>query len=200
MRIDGERVVGSRRIMRRLDELVPEPALLPADPDLRRRVLDVERWGDEIFQAVPRRTLIVGFVRRPAVMERFAERYDLPLPQPLLRPALMPTSRLLALRTHAGAERAIADLAGLRDQLLRIDEWIAAGVLGGERPNAADLQIGSSIRLLSAIEDVQPLLEPHPALELKRYFPPISASIPAGTLPAAWFPAAPVSDAAAATG
>src|SRR5438270_10591624 len=33
MRMDGERIVGSRAIMRRLDEVVPEPPLLPAAGD-----------------------------------------------------------------------------------------------------------------------------------------------------------------------
>ncbi len=48
-------------------------------------------------------------------------------------------------------------------QLEHIDAWIADGVLGGEQPNAADLQIGSSIRLLMTVADVRPLIEGHPA-------------------------------------
>ena len=36
LRIDGEKVQGSRAIMRRLDELVPEPPLFPSDPDRAR--------------------------------------------------------------------------------------------------------------------------------------------------------------------
>ena len=44
LRIDGERLVGSRPIMRRLDELVSEPALLPAVEDpARANVLEAER-------------------------------------------------------------------------------------------------------------------------------------------------------------
>ena len=53
MRLDGERIVGSRPIMRRLDSLVPEPALLPAPGDPSYEVvLEVERWGDEVLQGV----------------------------------------------------------------------------------------------------------------------------------------------------
>ena len=63
MRIDGERLVGSRTIMRRLDLLAPEPPLLPADPAERERVLEAERWGDDVFQSVPRRILDAGFLR-----------------------------------------------------------------------------------------------------------------------------------------
>ena len=59
-------------------------------------------------------------------------------------------------------------------------------MLGGEQPNAADLQIGSTIRLLLTIADVRPLVEGHPAAGLTRYFPPSTGEIPAGVLPAEW--------------
>ena len=55
----------------------------------------------------------------------------------------------MALKNKARDESARADLAALPGQLDRIDAWIADGLLGGEQPNAADLQIGSTIRLLA---------------------------------------------------
>jgi glutathione S-transferase len=187
MRIDGERLVGSRQIMRRLDALVPEPPLLPAPgtPDYAR-VLDAERWGDEVFQSVPRRLIGVAFLRRPAVMEGYAANTKLPLPRPLLRPALPLTARLMAFKNKARDDSARADLAALPRQLERIDGWIAEGLLGGERANAADLQIGSTIRLLMSIGDVRPLIEGHPAAALTHYFPPTVGEVPAGVLPAQW--------------
>jgi glutathione S-transferase len=42
--IDGEKVIGSRRIMRRLDELVPEPHLYPQDPQTRARLEEIDEW------------------------------------------------------------------------------------------------------------------------------------------------------------
>ena len=60
---------------------------------------------------------------------------------------------------------------------------------GGEHPNAADLQVGSTIRLLSAIADVRPLIAGRQAAALTRYFPPMVGEVPAGTLPAEWQPA-----------
>jgi glutathione S-transferase len=190
MRLDGERLVGSRPIMRRLDELSPEPPLLPPPGDpLYARVLDAERWGEEVLQSVPRRILDVAFVRRPAAMESYAGDARLPLPRPLMRPALPLTARLMAIKDHATDESASADLAALPRQLQRIDGWIAEGVLGGEQPNAADLQIGSAIRLLMTIGDVRPLIEGHAAAALTRYFPPADGDIPAGVLPAEWLPA-----------
>lgn len=190
MRIDGERLVGSRAIMRRLDELAPEPPLLPppGTPEYAQ-VLDAERWGDEVLQSVPRRILDLAFVRRPYAMLSYAEGAKLPLPMPLLRPAAPLTAKLMAIRNHAREQSVRADLAALPSQLERIDGWIADGLLGGERPNAADLQIGSTVRLLATIADVRPLIDGRPAAALTRYFPPIVGEIPSGTLPAAWIPA-----------
>jgi glutathione S-transferase len=187
MRIDGERLVGSRRIMRRLDELIPEPSLLPApgSPSYAR-VLEAERWGDDVFQSVPRRLIDVAFLRRPAAMESYAANAKLPLPRALLRPAMPLSARLMALKNRARDEIAREDLAALPSQLERIDAWIEEGLLGGEQPNAADLQIGSTIRILISIGDVRPLIEPHPAAQLTRYFPAMAGEVPAGVLPAAW--------------
>jgi glutathione S-transferase len=192
MRIDGERLVGSRRIMRRLDELAPEPPLLPA-PGTQdyARVLDAERWGDEVFQSVPRRLIDAAFLRRPAAMESYTANTKLPLPRPLLRPAMPLTARLMAFKNKARDDSARADLAALAPQLERIDGWIAEGLLGGEHPNAADLQIGSTIRLLMSIGDVRPLIAGHPAAQLTRYFPPMVGEVPAGVLPAAWLTSTP---------
>jgi glutathione S-transferase len=191
MRLDGERLVGSRPIMRRLDELAPEPALLPPPGSASRaQVLEAERWGDESFQGVPRHILDVCFLRRPAAIESYAGDAKLPLPVALLRPALPLTARLLALKSKAREETARAYIEGLPAQLGRIDAWIAGGVLGGEQPNAADLQIGSTVRLLLTIADVRPLIAGRPAAELTRYFPPSAGEIEAGTLPAEWLAAA----------
>jgi glutathione S-transferase len=193
MRIDGERLVGSRRIMRRLDELVSEPPLLPAAGDpAYARVLEAERWGDEVLQSVPRRILDVGFLRRPAAMESYAGDAKLPLPRALMRPALPLTARMMAFKNHARDDAARADLAALPGQLDRIDAWVAEGLLGAERPNAADLQIGSTIRLLMSMGDVRPLIENRPAARLALYFPPLSGEIPAGVLPSEWLPSAAV--------
>jgi glutathione S-transferase len=190
LRIEGERLVGSRAIMRRLDELVPEPALLPAPGDpAYARVLEAERWGDEVLQGVPRRILDVGFLRSPSAMESYAGDAKLPLPRSLLRPALPLTARMMALKNHANEDAAKADLAALPGQLDRIDAWVAEGLLGGELPNAADLQIGSTIRLLMSMADVRPLIEARPSARLAGYFPPMSGEIPAGVLPADWLPA-----------
>lgn len=188
MRIDGERLLGSRTIMRRLDELAPEPPLLPdaADGDGRTRVLKAEAWGYDVLQSVPRRVIDVAFMRRPVAMESYAADARLPLPRALLRPGLPLTARLMSRKNSASDERARADLMALPAQLDLIDSWIAEGVLGGDRPNAADLQIGSTIRLLMSIADVRPLIDARPAAQLTGYFPPMVGEVPSGVLPADW--------------
>jgi glutathione S-transferase len=194
MRIGRERLLGSRTIMRRLDVLEPEPALLPEPGEAAyARVLEAERWGDEVLQSVPRRLIDAAFIRRPAVMESYAGDAKLPLPRALLRPALPLTARLMAMKNSARDENARADLAALPRQLDRIDGWIAEALLGGEQPNAADLQIGSTIRLLMSIGDVRPLIAGRPAAELTRYFPPITGEVPAGVLPSDWLSQIPQS-------
>ncbi len=188
LRIDGERLVGSRPIMRRLDELVAEPPLLPpAGSATYAQVLEAERWGDEVLQSVPRRVLDVAFLRQPEAMVSYAGDAKLPLPVWAMRPALPLTARLMAMKNSARDDAARDDLAALPGQLDRIDAWIADGLLGGDRPNAADLQIGSTIRLLLTLADVRPLLQHRPCGELARYFPPSVGEVPAGVLPAEWF-------------
>lgn len=190
MRLDGERLLGSRAIIHRLDELVPDPPLLPpvGNPS-HAEVVEAEQWGDEVFQDVPRHILDVGFLRRPAAIESYAGDAKLPLPAKLLRPVLPLTARLLAKKSKADDDTAREKLAALPEHLDRIDAWIAGGVLGGEQPNAADLQIGSTIRLLMTIADVRPLVDGRPAAGLTRYFPPSTGEIEAGVLPPEWLAA-----------
>jgi glutathione S-transferase len=180
----GERVVGSRAIVHRLDQLVPEPPLLPADADARARVEDAERWGDELLQGAARRLFYVGLGARPDAIDSYAEGSRLPIPKPL-RTLLTPLiGRAARLRHRAGLARAREDLAALPGQLDRVDAWIAEGIMGGAEPNAADLQIGPSLRLLGTYGDVRPLLEGRACHALAlRLFPGYAGSMPAGALP-----------------
>ena len=57
-------------------------------------------------------------------------------------------------------------------------------------PNAADLQIGSSLRLLATIGDVRPLVAGRPAEALAlRLFADYPGDVPAGAYPPDWLPA-----------
>ncbi|EHN12508.1 Glutathione S-transferase zeta class [Patulibacter medicamentivorans] len=183
----GERVSGSRAILRRLDELVPEPPLLPSDPAARERVLEAERWGDEVLQAVVRRVLWYALGERPTAIPSFQEHSRLPIPKaalPLMSPMIVAVEQRMNHATPAGARADLADLPGHLD---RIDGWLADGTLGGARENAADLQIAASLRLLMTLEDLREPLAARPAGQLAlRIFPQFDGHVPAGTLPADW--------------
>ncbi len=183
---DGEKVHGSGPIMRRLDELAPEPRLYGDDP----RIEEAERWGDDVLQPIARRLLWPAFGRAPAAMYDFQAGQKSPkLPRPVIRlmaPFVVGRERKL---NDATDEAARADLRNLPGHLDKIDAWIAEGVLGGEQPNAADLQIATTLRLLWTLEDVRPLIAGRPAADLAhRWYEPLPGSIPAGTLPAEWLP------------
>jgi len=189
MRLNGERLVGSRLIIHRLEALVEEPPLLPlVGSPFYAEVLEAERWGDEVFQDASRRIIVAAFQRHPQAMEAYAGD-KLPLPIGLLRPAIPLTARVMAMRYKATDELARADLKALPGRLELIESWIAKRVLGEVRPNVADLQIGSSIRLLLSIADVRPLIDGRPAATLADYFPPLAANVEAGVLPAEWLAA-----------
>ena len=96
-RHDGARHAHRRRAARRLahDHAPARRARARARRCCRRagdpahaRVLEAERWGDEVLQSVPRRLIDAAFLRRPRAMESYAGDAKLPLPRALLRPAL----------------------------------------------------------------------------------------------------------------
>jgi glutathione S-transferase len=187
---DGEKLSGSRAILARLDELAPEPPLLPSDPEARAAVLRAEEWGDEVLQPIARRLLWPALNRRPGALAGYSEGSRLPAPAPLLR-LMAPVATRAEMRLNKATEGAVrADLRALPDHLDRVDRWIASGVLGAQTPNRADLQIAPTVRLLMTIGDVRPLIEGRPAADLAlALFPHLAGELPAGVYPADWLPA-----------
>lgn len=187
----GERVPGSRRIMQRLEALQPEPPLYP-----RAHVAaieEAERWGDEVLQGEAR-MMFWGAVRfQPNALASFQAGSRLPkFPSPMVR--------LIAPLVIAGEERlnqittekVRAALAALPEYLDQIGRFHQADAFGAATPTAADLQIGSSLQLMRAIEDVRPMIDSHPfAREVARWLPAAPGSVPAGSLPADWLPQLP---------
>ncbi|HEV7492837.1 glutathione S-transferase family protein [Baekduia sp.] len=181
---DGEKVQGSTAIMRALDRRVSSPPLFDG-PAGAAAIEEAEHWGNDVLQSVPRRLLWAGFTKYPRAMHGFQEGARSPkLPMPVvvaLSKVVLPIER----RLNGVDDSTIrADLAALPAQLDQVDQYIADGVLNGEQPNAADLQIAPSIRLLYTLEDVRPLVEGRPAEAFAfRWFPRLTASVPSGALP-----------------
>jgi glutathione S-transferase len=181
---DGEKVQGSRAILRALERRVPAPPLYDGPPGAAA-IEAAERWGDEELQPIPRRLLWAAFTHDPRAMHGFQDGARSPkLPMPVVVAAaklVLPIERRLNDVDDAGVR---ADLARLPLLLDQVDEYLADGVIGGEQPNAADLQIAPTIRLLYALEDVRPLIAGRPAEAFTwRWFAPMTASVPAGALP-----------------
>jgi glutathione S-transferase len=194
---DGEKLSGSSTILKRLDALAPQP---PMYPDAR--VEEAESWGESVLQPMARRLIWWGLSHDHAAIHGFQAGGKLPpLPKPVVL-ALAPLIARIESRANEVSDEAVrADLAALPGHLDRVEELIAEGVIGGEAPNAADLQIASSVRLVMKIADLRPLLGDRPAAELAhRLFPDQAGEVPAGTFPADWLPANSSSSAASLAG
>ena len=186
LRIDGRKLTGSREIARELDRIVPEPPLLPADPGARATVDAAEAWGEEVLQTAVRRIFWNAVKRDRNALAGFAEGARLGIPVGLAVKTGAPIVAASLRINHADDETVRADLAALPGWLQRIDDWIADGTLGGEDLNVADLQIGTSLRLGMALDDLRPAIEPRPAGGLaKRAAPDYPGRVPP-LLPAAW--------------
>jgi glutathione S-transferase len=185
MKIDGERVQGSRWIARALDELVPERPLFPADPAQRKAVEDIERWGEglqnatrRIFYCAARRDHS-AFVSLMTAERGFVMRGVVRMATPIV------------IRLATGLHRASdpygrEDLQLLPERLDQIDAWIEEGLLDGPELNAADYQIAVNISGLMLADDVRPFIEGRPvAAFARRVAPDYEGHIPAA-LPDEW--------------
>jgi glutathione S-transferase len=184
----GEKIVGSRTIMRRLEQIAAEPALYPADPAARAAVEEAERWGDAVLQGRVRRIVWAALRRHPKAMEGYTSASRLPVPIALARPGFGLVAWAASRLNRVDDPTVREDLQALPQDLDRIDAWIADGVLGAGTPNAADLQIGASLALAMSIGDVRPLVEPRPAARLAAYVAAVPGAIPTGALPPGWLP------------
>jgi glutathione S-transferase len=197
LRIDGRRIQGSREIARELDRLVTEPPLYPADPERRAAVEEAERFGDEELQAPARRIVWNALSRDRSPLRGFAAGARLGIPIDFAIRTSAPIVALAVRFNEASDEAVRADLATLPAMLDRIDRWIADGLLGGAEPNAADLQIATSLRLLMTMDDLRDAIEARPAGELaNRVVPEFPGRVPP-IMPQEWLVA--VKEPAAAT-
>ena len=183
--VGDEPVHGSVAILRRLEELAPAPPLYPEA--IAGAVREAETWGDHELQDLGRRIPWGALHFRPEAMGTFGG-----------AGALDPAGTDFAIRYvraswkyhRITAEQLAEDLAGLPAKIDHIDALAADGVIGGEEPNAADLQLGSTLRVLLNVGDVRPLIEGRPAEQIaRRWFADYPGDIPVGAFPAGWAPA-----------
>ena len=179
---DGEKVQGSRAILARLEERVPDPPLLPEPGEQRDRVLEAERWGDEVLQQLVRDVLWPTFLEHPGAVPSYSKGGKLPPPAPIVRAAMPLLGRVEQRLNRTDAAKRERQLRALPGHLDKIDGWIADGTLPlGETPNRAELQIGPSLALLATMEDLGDLIDARPCAALARKFP-MSGRVPRGAL------------------
>ena len=184
LRLDGQRIQGSRKIVRELDRI--QPRLVPTDDDERAAVEEAECWGDTDLQAPVRRILWNGFRRDRSPLRSYSEGAKLGIPIGLAVKTAAPIVAASVRFNKASDENVRADIAALPGQLQRIDDWIAQGVLGGEHANAAGIQIAPSVRLAMTMDDLRPAIESRLAGELAmRICPEYPGRMPP-VLPTAW--------------
>lgn len=147
--VDGARTFDSTLILRRLDELVPAPALFDADPATAARQRFLEDWSDESLywygmglrwsdaNALATATQVAGDVGAPAILA------------PVLR---------LILRRQIGSQAAAQGLQRLPLPVLldelgrRLDElgvWLSERpFFFADQPSAADLALFGQLHML----------------------------------------------------
>lgn len=186
LKIEGDKVQGSRPIARELDRLRPEPPLLPADPEQRAAVEEAERFGDEELQHPLRQILWWGIKQDREPLRSYSEGARLGAPLGLLMKTAAPVVALSARFNEASDENARAALAKLPPMLDKVDALIAEGTINGPQLNAADFQIAPSIGLAMTLDDLRPAIENRPAAELARRLVPNYPGKMPPVLPAAW--------------
>lgn len=197
LQLDGRKLQGTLAIARELDRLEPEAGLFPRDPEHRRLVERAERFGHDELQPLARRVFRWAGIRDNAIRTWMA-RYVVGVPAPALagyafKPVMILYGRHISMATDAQVREDLTRLPALLDYA---DALLDAGAIGGMAPNAADLQILSSVRLLLAHEDLRPAIAARrcgkAALRLIPDYPrsgpdalpPIPAALPSEWLPA----------------
>jgi glutathione S-transferase len=186
LRIDGRKITGSREISHALDQVRADPPLFPTDPAERVAVEDAERWGEEVLSDATRRILWSAIKRDRTPLRSYLGDARIGVPHGL---AVATAAPIIAaeVRINDVTDDAVrADLAGLPSWLDRIDGWIADGLLGSDRPNAADFQIAAGLGLAMTLQDLRPIIAARPAGEhSRRFVPDYPGDIPP-ILPAEW--------------
>jgi glutathione S-transferase len=196
LQIGGRKVQGTLAIARELDRLAPDAGLFPRDRERRQAFERAERFGHDELQPIARRVFRWAGAKDNTVRAWMA-RYVIGAPAPTLagytfKPVMILFGRAISKADDTQVRRDLSRLPMLLDY---VDTLIEDGTIGGDAPNAADLQILTSLRLLIAHEDLRLRIAPRPcskaALRLIPDYPRSGADalppVPAA-LPSEWLP------------
>jgi glutathione S-transferase len=184
--IEGKRVSGTMRIARALEHYVPAPSLFPeAD---RATIEGAEAWADSVLQDGVRQLARYGAPKDPEAMASFLDGPVLKIPEGLMRASLPVIRPVVALQMRTPEETAKACLAALPAQLDRVDALLAEGIIGAERPNAADFQVAPSVRLMLCFDQLRDHIEDRPAARHARELVPDYPGRIREVFPTSWLP------------
>jgi glutathione S-transferase len=173
MQIGDRKILGSSPITHAIADLRPDLEMVPSEPAMREQVLEAERLGVRVQNALRRIMYVnarddLGTVRALMAGTGYGR-----LPGPALG-TVARTIRAAAARAHrARPERLDADLQTLASALDRFDELVEQGVLGTEKPTVADFQIAPNVSALTLSPDVAPLIKSRPAWRIAERLMPV---------------------------
>jgi glutathione S-transferase len=160
IKVNGTRVQTNRKIARFLDELEPEPLLIPADR--AAEIEPAERFNDAILQTITRRLLLAAGRRDPSCADEGRLGPLLAYSRWRRRVAAIMGSRYFGVTDET--ER--LDLAALPGVLAHVDALVEAGILNGPDLNAADFEIAPSLALGSYRPDIREQFTARPSWAL----------------------------------
>jgi glutathione S-transferase len=164
IKLDGVRVQGNRRIARFLDEIEPDPPLIP-----RHRVAaitEAERFADEVLQPLARRLVLAAGRRDLGELANHGDSGSLGALLARRRGRRRRVMWMAGRYFGVSDETEELDLAALPGVLDRVDSLVSAGVLDGVELNAADFQTAPSLCLLAYRLDLREAVSSRPAWRL----------------------------------
>ncbi len=162
--LGSHRAQRNHEIARLLERLVPDPPLLPADPEQRAAVEQAEAWGDEPLQMLSRRITLAGGLGALDARGARGRLGPLLATNDLQRDIGTKLAARTTFRATPEAERRL--LAQLPAALDHADELLAAGVIGGAQPNVADMMIAPPLALLDYRLDLRDELRARPVFAI----------------------------------
>lgn len=182
MTVGSETVHGSTAILWKLEQAFPRHPLYPEGAV--EEVREAELWADGDFQDFGRRLPWSALHFRPEAMGTFggADALDPPGTDFAIR-FIRSTWKYHGI----SAEQMSRDLTELPSMIDRIETCADRGLIDGDRPTAADFQIGATVRVLLTVEDLQPVFAGSAAERVaRRHFADYAGLVPAGAFPEGW--------------
>lgn len=164
LEINGERLTDSTDIIRRLDELYPEPRLIPSNPKEQALVHFLEDWADEslYFQEMHLRfTLPHNAVRWVGE----AAAHDNPVMQRIAQKVMPLAMRRTTEAQGIGRKPLGVILRDLERHLAMLGQWLDGRTwLAGDRITLADLAVYAQLDCIAGSTEGYQVLVQHPGV------------------------------------